>query len=47
MRKIQARIVAGGFAPCDVRSAGETGVWYGAAPKNQYVALGVRQRASL
>ena len=43
MREIQARIVAGGFAPCDVRSADETGVWYGAAPKNQYVAAGTRR----
>lgn len=43
MLEIQARIVAGGFAPCDVRSADETGVWYGAAPKNQYVGAGVRR----
>ena len=43
MREIQARIVAGGFAPCNVRSADETGVWYGAAPKNQYVGAGVRR----
>lgn len=43
MRDIRARIIAGGFAPCDVRSADETGVWYGAAPKNQYVGAGVRR----
>ena len=43
MREIQARIVVGGFAPCNVRSADETGVWYGAAPKNQYVGAGVRR----
>ena len=43
MRAIQERIVAGGYELRDVRSADETGVWFGAAPRYQYVGAGVRR----
>ena len=43
MRAIVARIRAGRFAPCDVRSADETGVWLASLPKHQYVGAGVRR----
>ena len=43
MRAIQERIVSCGFQPRDVRSADETGVWFGATPRYQYVGAGVRR----
>ena len=37
MAEIQARIASGAFAPDEIISADETGIFFGAAPKNQYI----------
>lgn len=37
MQAIQKTIEDGGFEPCDVINADETGIFFGAKPKNQYV----------
>jgi len=37
MRGIQDAITAGGYEPCDIINGDETGIFFGAKPKNQYV----------
>jgi hypothetical protein len=43
MAAIQQVIEDGGYEPCDIISADETGIFFGAQPKNQYVPEGARR----